>query len=133
MKPQTFSALAVLVLIFAGISFVLVPTARVAYASTTTLGMIYSITGWLVPDAAHFNAGIPVLIFCLLGMAFVAMMGRIVGLERNTPTLALLGLLIGSMIGLLSLGNSTSGNFTPFAVPIMAGADLALYVWMGGD
>jgi hypothetical protein len=127
MKPQTLSAVAVLAMMIAGISFVLVPTARVAYATT------YSITGWLVPDAAHFNAGIPVLIFCLLGMAFVAMLGRIVGLNRNTPTLALLGLLIGSMIGLLSLGNSTAGNFTPFALPIMAGADLALYVWMGGD
>jgi hypothetical protein len=126
MKPQALSAVAVLALMVAGASFILVPTSKVAYAT-------FTVTGWLVPDAAHFNAGIPVLIFCLLGMSFVAMMGRIVGLEKNTPTLALLGLFIGSMIGLLSLGNSTSGNFTPFAVPIMAGADLALYIWMGGD
>ena len=60
-------------------------------------------------------------------------MGRILGLEGDLGvTLVLIGLTTGGLMGILALGNSTAGNLIPFALIIVPGVDLLLWVWKGG-
>ena len=110
------------------LAFLSVGLASPAFATTTT-----TIIGWLAPDGAHFNSGIPVLMWAMLGVALFTIVGRAMDLHGDVVvTLALLGLVLGSLMGMLSLGNSTIGNSLPFALPVVAGADLVLWLWQGG-
>lgn len=123
---KAVNALLVAGLCLLGIAFI-ASSPGTSAAQTTT-----SIVGWLAPSGAQWNVGIPVLIFALAGVALFSMMARFLDL-KNIGSFALLGLFVGSLLGILSLGNSTAGNVTPFGLIVIAGVDLVLYLWRGED
>ena len=125
MKARALSSDAISAIIALGAAFMIFTPSKVEAVVTST------ITGWLVPDAAHLTAGVPIFLFAILFTGFFAMVGRLMGMERQIATFALMGLFAGSLLGVLSLGNSTAGNITPFALPVISGIDLLLFIWMG--
>ena len=101
---------------------------QVVHAITTTT----TVTGWLIPDSAHFNNGIGALLFPLIGVGLFTSFPLILGYRGDlVVTMALVGLTIGSVMGMLSLTGS-SNSVIPFALPVVAGADLLLWLWKGG-
>ena len=120
---------AVLVGVMSSLAFLLFLPSSTAYALTTSTN---SITGWLAPDGAHLNAGIPIILFSLLGVFMGAIIAQMVNLKGSLATFSLFGLVFGSLLGVLSLGNATSGNVVPFGLIVVASVDLAFYLWKGG-
>ena len=127
MNKGTIASSAVLGILFlALLSWLGLP--RVVYAITTTT----TVTGWLVPDSTHFNNGIGALLFPLVGIGLFTSFPLILGYRGDlVVTMALVGLTIGSIMGMLSLTGS-SNSVIPFALPVVAAADLLLWLWQGG-
>ena len=120
-------ALGVMALIFVSGGMPAVLASTTSFGASTT-----SVTGFLAPDGAHFNVGVSVLVWALLGVGLFTIMARVLDLHGDViVTLALVGLVFGSLFGMLSLGNSTVGNSLPFALPVVAGVDLILWLWQG--
>ena len=98
-----------------------------AYANVTS-----TVTGWLFPDGTHWNNGIGALIFPIMGVGLFAGMGRVLDLEGSfSVTLILAGLTVGGLLSMLSL-NASSTNVIPFALVIVPGIDLLIWIWKGG-
>jgi hypothetical protein len=118
------SSLGVLTLGLAGLAFILLPSP--VHAVTIT------VTGWLVPDGTHFNNGIGALLFPIIGVGLFAGMGKVLDLEGDFGvTLILAGLTVGGAIGMLQIGASSS-NVLPFALVVVPGVDLLVWMWKGG-
>lgn len=108
-------------------AFIVFSSSLPAYALSTTT----AITGWLFPDAAHWNNGFGALLFPIVGVGLFAGMGRIVGLTGDfSVTLILAGLTVGGLLAMLSL-NASTNNVLPFALVLVPGVDLVIWMWKG--
>lgn len=125
MKRNEIIGLATVLGIFA-VTFVVygIPVAT-AFPLTTT------ITGWNIPSANTLSIGLIPLLLPLATMGIFA--GIPLALEQRgsfVVTMAFAGLLIGSILGMLSLNGSNPGLIT-FALPVTIGIFLVLHLWKG--
>lgn len=109
-----------------GLAFALTALSPSAQALTVT------ITGWLAPDAVHLGNGLFALIYPFVGIGLFSGMAFGLG-ERGDilVTTTLLGQLVGSLLAMLSV-TSSGTNAIPFAMLLIPGFSLALWLWEGG-
>lgn len=97
-----------------------------AYAATTT------IIGWNFPNGTTFNNGMFGLILPLAGVGLFA--GIPIALDYRGDfivTMTLIGLLVGSLLGMLSM-NANNPTLIPFGLVVEAGVFFGLWMWKGG-
>jgi len=122
------SALAVAVL--GGLGFLVMALPTPAFALVTS-----TIIGWNFPNGTTLNNGLEILIFPLVVMGvFVALPLAFQRKGDFVVTMALLGMLVGSLFGLLTITLSGTGSngVIPFGVAVETGLLFALWMWKGG-
>ena len=99
-------------------------------ATTTT------VIGWNVPNGTTFNNGLEILLFPLIVMGlFVALP---IALNRKgdfVVTMALLGMLVGSIFGTLTITLTGTGStgVIPFGVIVASAILFVVWMWKGGS
>lgn len=105
-----------------------VPRLPEAIAATTT-----TVTGWNVPSGTTFQHGLVALVLPMATMSLFASLPMIV--DQRGPivvTMALIGLTLGSIIGMMSL-TATGATDISFGFVVVSGLFLVLWLWKGGS
>ncbi|MDE1824341.1 MAG: hypothetical protein KGH74_03510 [Candidatus Micrarchaeota archaeon] len=90
-----------------------------------------TITGWNFPNATTFNNGLGALIFPMVGMGIFVSIPVLLDRKGDfVVTMALLGMVIGSVFGMLTLAGS-SGT-VPFGILVTNALLFFIWVWKGG-
>jgi hypothetical protein len=128
MKRSVLASIATLGLMTLAFLLYLMPWVPQAFATTTI-----TITGWNVPSGTTFGHGLVVLLLPMATMALFA--GLPLMVEQRGPivvTMALIGLTIGSVIGMMSL-TATGPTDISFGFVVVSGLSLILWLWKGGS
>ena len=94
-----------------------------------------TVIGWNVPSGTTFSNGLEVLVFPLVMMGlFVAIP---IAFDRKgdfVVTMALLGMLVGSIFGMLTITLTGAGStgVIPFGVLVTSGILFGVWMWRGG-
>ena len=103
------------------------PSIPSVMASTITTTII----GWNVPNATNLGNGIVALILPFTVMAMFAGIPLLFEQRGDSiVTMALTGFTIGSVAGMLSL-TAVSATIIPFAMVIVSGIFLVIWLWKG--
>ena len=96
--------------------------------------LVTTIIGWNVPSSANFMNGIIALIIPLAGVGLFAGIPTAFGMRGDlVVTMALIGMTVGSVLGTLTLtlsGGGSTGSI-PFALVMLSGTMLVLWLWRG--
>lgn len=110
-------------------AFLLYSIPPVLAVSTTT------VIGWNVPSGTTFGNGLQTLIFPLIGMGLFVMFPLAFDRKGDfVVTMALLGMLVGSIFGMLTITLSGVGStgVIPFGVLVVAAIQFVVWMWKGG-
>jgi hypothetical protein len=128
MNRSTLASLSTLGLMALAFVLYFIPRLPEAFATTTI-----TITGWNVPSGTTFQHGLIVLILPMATMALFA--GLPLMVEQRGPivvTMGLIGLTIGSVIGMMSL-TATGPTDISFGFVVVSSLFLILWLWKGGS
>lgn len=99
-------------------------------ALTTSTSYSNTITGWLVPDSAHFSASLILMIYPLMGLVAGTTVAKMFRLTGDLGVyFALGGLTAGAFIADLPVTSSTQPLLIPFAYGVVAALLTFLYWW----
>lgn len=134
-KNSFLGSLATVGILGAGFVLYLIPTLPEAFAGTTTSTFAtfttstQSIIGYAIPNAAGLSAAlIPFLLPIIVCGLLIGLTGAL-KLEGDMQSFVMkLGLLIGCLLGMLSL-TFTPADLVPFAFPFIAAVYFITYLW----
>lgn len=108
-----------------GLGIFMIPQVPKTFAGTTTV----TITGWLMPDSAHFANTLILLIYPLIGLVLFTVVARMFKLTGDTGVyVALLGLGAGEVFADLPSSPANTVTYVPFAI-IFVTVLLAFFWW----
>ena len=95
-----------------------------------------TVIGWNVPNGTTFNNGLEILLFPLITMGLFVALPMVLGRKGDfVVTMALLGMLVGSIFGMLTITLSGVGStgVIPFGVTVTSAVLFGVWMWKGGS
>ena len=90
-----------------------------------------TVIGYAIPNANGLSAGLIPFILPILVTGLFVGLTKFIGLDGSMNSFVIkMGLLIGSLLGMLSL-TTANATLIPFAFPFIAAVYLITYLWKG--
>ena len=94
--------------------------------------LVTTVVGWNAPNGTNFNNGLPAMLLIVAMIAVFSAIPLAFNYRGDTViTLALLGAVVGSALGMLTW-NASNPTVVPFGMLVVSAICFALWLWHGG-